>query len=120
MYSIAFPEMFTSTRTLLAKDKEAVWNNLYLLLKSDRTSLLGDPFYGSALQYVIYENESYVLKDLIIDEIYTTITIFMPEITVLRKNIVINSDGTNLYCTMLVTYNLDSTTDLYKINLTES
>ena len=39
MYSIAYPNMFTTSRTLLAKDHEATMNNLKLLLRSDKNAL---------------------------------------------------------------------------------
>ena len=47
MYSINFPKMFTSAKTLLVEDHDAILSNLKLLLASDRTALFGDPYYGT-------------------------------------------------------------------------
>ena len=41
MYSINFPKMFTSSRTLLLEDHAATLSNLKLLLASDRGGLFG-------------------------------------------------------------------------------
>ena len=78
MYSINFPRMVSQKGTLLKQDKEATAQNLKLLLASDKNSLLGDPYYGMVLKRALYEQNNVVLRDLLIDEIYTAIQIFMP------------------------------------------
>lgn len=120
MYSLSFPKMFSNSRTLLYKDHEATASNLKLLLASDRTSLFGDPYYGTALKRVIYERNSAVLQDLIIDEIYTSILIFMPQIKLSRNDITVTSDGTDVYAKINCINLIDYTTDMYTINLTSS
>ena len=69
MYSIAYPNMFTNSRTLLAKDHEATMNNLKLLLHSDKNALFGDPYFGADLTKTIYMQNNVILKDLVIDSI---------------------------------------------------
>ena len=76
MYSINFPKMFTSAKTLLVENHDAILSNLKLLLASDRTALFGDPYYGTELKKFIYEQNNSILKDLVIDEIYETIILF--------------------------------------------
>lgn len=118
MYSIAFPKMFSDTRSLLLKDKEATASNLWLLLKSDKLSLFGDPYFGTSLKKVIFEQNDSILVDLIIDEIYSTITTFMPQIKLLRENITLTSDNIDVFCNISCTDLTDYTTNLYQINLT--
>ena len=78
MYSIAFPEMFTTATTNLVVDYNATLSNLKLLLMSDKLSLFGDPYYGTNLIQMLFENNNTILKDLLIDDIYTAIATFMP------------------------------------------
>ena len=78
MYSIAFPEMFTTATTNLVVDYNATLSNLKLLLMSDKLSLFGDTYYGTNLIQMLFENNNTILKDLLIDDIYTAIATFMP------------------------------------------
>ena len=120
MYSLAFPNMFSNAyNTKLIKDYDATLNNLKLLLNSERKSLYGDPYYGTALKRMLYEQNSILLKDLIIDELYTTIITFMPQIFVNRNDITVSSDGYSVYATLKCTNLIDYTVNLYTINLTE-
>lgn len=120
MYSIAFPKMFTRSRTLLYKDHEAIKSNLVLLLASEKTSLFGDPYYGTRLLPVLFEQNSKIVKDLVIDEIYTSIIDFMPQVYLERKDIDIESDGVDIIVKIRCRYYLDNVADLYEINLTAS
>ena len=118
MYSINFPKMFTSAKTLLVEDHDAILSNLKLLLASDRTALFSDPYYGTELKKFIYEQNNSILKDLVIDEIYETIILFLPQIYLSRSDIDVTSDGVDLFATIRCTYYLDQKSDLYEINLT--
>lgn len=120
MYSIAFPDMFTTNRTKLVKDHDATLSNLKLLLASEKTSLFGDPYYGTILKRVIYEQNTVVLQDLIIDEIYTSILMFMPQIRVTRDNVSVYSDGIDLFAKINCINLIDYTTNLYNIRLTNN
>ena len=117
MISIAFPNMFDSAKTNLIEDKKATLNNLQLLLLSDRWSLLGDPYYGASFKRALFEQNNVVIRDLMIDEIYITILLFMPQIKVERKDIVLQSDKENLYANIRCTYRKDGTTNLYTLVL---
>lgn len=118
MYSIAFPKMFGSSRTLLLKDHDAIKSNLRLLLVSEKTALFGDPYFGTELKKVIFEQNNSIIKDLVIDEIYENIITFMPQVYVKRENIAVTSNGIDLFATIKCTYYLDQQSDLYEINLT--
>jgi phage baseplate assembly protein W len=119
VYSISFPKIFNDTKTLLIKNTEATASNLWLLLKSDKRALFGDPFFGTSLKRAIFEQNDGILVDLVIDEIYTSITTFMPQIKLHRENIKLTSDGVDVFCNITCTDLTDYTTNLYKINLTE-
>ena len=95
-------------------------SNLKLLLKSVRGSLLGDPDFGTDLMMVYFNQNSPILADMIIDEIYTTIVTMMPQIGITRKSITIESDGVDIIAKLRLTNKLDYTTNLYQINLTNT
>jgi hypothetical protein len=66
--------------------------NLTLLLESCRNTLLGDPYFGNALEQYLFEQNNYVLKDIIIDLIYNQIVNFIPQLKVERRDIDIIQD----------------------------
>ena len=118
MYSINFPNMFSYTNTRLIQDHDAVEQNLKLLLLSDKNGLLGDPYYGMVFKRVLYENNNLILRDLLIDEIYTAIMVFMPQIRVDRKGIIITQDKDKLYARIEAVNLVDYTTNVYEVQLT--
>ena len=120
MHSIAFPNMVNNTNTNVYSDYDASASNLRLLLLSDKLSLFGDPYYGTNLKRLIFEQNNQVLRDLVIDEIYTAILTFMPQILVERKNITITSSKYTVYINIKATNLLDYTTDMYNISLTDN
>ena len=118
MYSFSFPNMLSSVRSNLIEDHDAIKSNLVLLLKSNKTSLLGDPYFGTELKRYIFEQNHSIIKDLIIDEIYEDILTFMPQVYLNRNDISVTTDGVDLYANIKCTYYLDQKSDLYTINLT--
>ena len=97
---------------------EATISNLKLLLSAERGSLFGDPYFGTLLKRVIYEQNDQILRDLIIDEIYTSIITFMPQIYIKRTDIEITSDGVTVFASLKFTSLMDGQPDLYTIKLT--
>ena len=118
MESIAFPRMFTTARTLLYQDHEATVTNLKLLLASERNSLLGDPYFGTLLKRIIFSPNDSVLADIVIDELYTSILSFVPQLKLTRTDISIESDGTDIYAIIRAVNLIDFQLDTYNINLT--
>ena len=120
MYSLSFPEMFAKDgiRTLLLENHEATFSNLKLVLLSTKNSLLGDPDFGSLLKRKLFEQNTPILQDLVIDDIYTTILTFMPQLSLKRSDIKITSDGVDLFATIQCTNLIDYKLDTYTINLT--
>lgn len=121
MYSISFPEMFakSGTRTLLLENHEATFSNLKLVLASSKDSLFGDPEFGSNLKRRFFEQDTPILRDLIIDDIYSTIIAFMPQLVIKRSDIIVESDGIDIYATISCKNLIDYELDTYTINLTE-
>lgn len=119
MKSIDFPKMFKSTSTNIVSDKEATEKNLKWLLQSEKGELFGDPFYGIRLKRYIYEQNNSVLKDIIIDEIYTQLCLFMPQLVIKRNDITIEQDRekAKLYANIKALNRLDYTTNLFNIVL---
>lgn len=118
MYSISFPKMFDGVRTKTLKDSKATASNLWLLLNSSKMSLFGDPYFGTSLKRALFEQNDGILIDLIIDEIYTVIKTFMPQVQILREDIVLTQDGVDIFCNIKCTDLTDYTTNMYSINLT--
>ena len=119
MNAVRFPKMFNSNKTAIGKDKEATEQNLKSLLASFKKTLLGDPYFGTNLKRFTYEQNNQILRDLVIDDIYTAIIDFMPQIRVSRSDITVTSDRAKIYANIRATNLIDYTTDLYNINLTE-
>lgn len=119
MYSFAFPQMFGNTQSKLLEDKDAIRSNLILLLSSERNTLFGDPYYGSLLKKYLFEQRTSIVVDLLIDELYSTIVTFMPQVYLTRKNITIYSSRTDLFAEINYFYTIDNTSDLFTIKLTE-
>lgn len=119
MYSIQFPEMLSSAKTNLVEDHEATMSNLRLMLASWKTSLFGDPYFGTNIKRFIHEQNNIILRDIIIDDIFVAIQDFMPQIFVKRSDISISLDKSDVYCTINCINKLNNQPNLYNINLTE-
>lgn len=119
MYSFNFPNMLNSITSNLVSDKEAIRLHLELLFGSEKTSLFGDPYYGCNLIQAYFEQQNSIIADLLIDEIHTSISNFIPQLYVERKNIKIKCVKTALYAEINATNRLDNTNDLYVIRLND-
>ena len=118
--SIAFPDMLSSSRMNTVQDTSATKSNLRLLLLSNKNSLFGDPYFGTELKNVIYSQNGAIIKDLIVDEIYTSIAVFMRQLRVKRDDISVESPGIDIYASFTALNFLNYTTDLYNIKLTNN
>ena len=121
MKSIQFPEMFTRTVTNTVSDYDATLQNLKMLLWSEKGELFGDPYYGTSLKRYLYDQNDTVLIDILIDDIYTAITLFMPQIKVNRDDIQLVRSGKGQVTAKITALNqADFSTDLYNIVLLEA
>ena len=117
MNSISFPKMFTSGSTKITKDLDATKQNTYLLLRSEKGEFIGDPYFGIRLKRFTFEPNSYVLKDILIDEIYSALAQFEPQIFVRRKDIQIVQVGSKVYAKFKAQNRIDFVTNMYEIVL---
>lgn len=117
MYSIGFPEMFGSNGTNLLKNEEATTSNIKLLLGSWKKSLFGDPYFGTRIKNFVYEQNNIILRDIIIDDIYLSLTEFIPQITLKRKDIEIINEKTSVYVNINCISKLDNQVNTYQILL---
>lgn len=118
MNSINFPNMVSSSYTNIISGHDATLSNLKLILLADKGGLFGDPYFGTNLKKMMFDPNNVILKDLVIDEIYTTILTFMPQIIVKRSDIEIILNRARISVNIKCTNLLDYVTDLYSINLT--
>ena len=88
--SIAFPNMFTRTSTNFVTDKEATFQNLKYLILSEKGELFGDPFYGVGLKKYLFDQNDTIIKDLVLDDMYTAIATFMPQLRINRNDFFYN------------------------------
>ena len=110
--------MFSSAKTNLVEDHDASASNLKLLLGADKTALFGDPQFGTNLKQFFYEPNNNILRDLLIDEIYSSIISYMPQLQLSRDNIYVTSDGTTVYAEIHCINKLDWQIENYNIALT--
>ena len=119
MYSIRFPDMISGVSTSLVEDHEATAQNLKLMLLSDRGSLFGDPYFGTLWRRLIFEQNNEILRDIVIDDILTSIQTFMPQMLTKREDITVVSDRYSVSITIKALNLLDYQTDMYSIKLME-
>lgn len=120
MYSIAFPNMVSGAKTYLYKDHEATKSNLFLILKTvSRNTLYGDPGYGTDLLSAIFQQNGVILWDIIVDQIYTAIRQYIPQLDIRREDIKVYGEDTVLFAEIQAINKIDNTLNLYNIQLTD-
>lgn len=125
MKSIVFPQMLNSSSTNVTQtDLQATMQNLLALLGSEKREFVCDPDFGVAIKRYMFEQNNFVLRDIIVDELYTQISIFMPQLIINRKDITINQSNNGkkakLEATIKVTNRLDFTTNMFNLVLFNS
>lgn len=117
MISIAFPNILNQVSTNVFTDQQATKSNLRLILMTELNSLFGDPGYGCGLKKFLFEQNSPIVRDLIIDKIYNTIRTYMPQLICKRTDINLSKDKTNIYVDLTATNLIDYTVNNYSIAL---
>lgn len=122
MRSLKFPKMFNTNNTRVWSSKEyleCTKQNTKLLLHCERGELIGDPYFGLMLRHYFFDQNNYILRDRIIDMIYTQLAIFIPQVRVERKNISIFQDRekAKLYCQFTGINQIDYTVNTYSLVL---
>lgn len=122
MRSYKFPKMFKSNSSQIWREDEygkATRQNALLLLQSERGELVCDPYFGILLKHYMFNQNSYILKDMLIDTLYTQIAIFLPQIRVTRNSIDIISDKQKgkLFCKFSGINQIDYTHNTFNLLL---
>ena len=118
MKSISFPNMFKQTSTLIKNNShDATYQNMLLVLGADKGEFVCDPYFGIRLRKYIFEPNNYILKDIIIDEIYTQLKVFMPQLLINRKDINIIVERGKITASIKVTNRSDFVVDSYNLVL---
>lgn len=122
MRSFKFPKMFNSTSSRIWKSDEynqQTKQNVFLLLQSERGEFECDPYFGILLKHYMFNQNSYILKDILIDTIYTQLCLFLPQIKINRNAIDIVSDQLKgkLYCSFSGTNQIDYSHNTYNLLL---
>lgn len=122
MRSIKFPHMFNTNSTRVWKSTEylqATKQNTKLILHCERGELIGDPYFGLMLRHFLFDQNNYVLRDQIIDMIYTQLAVFIPQVHVDRKDISIFQDRekAKLYCEFKGINQIDYSLNTYQLVL---
>ena len=122
MRSYKFPKMFKSNSSNIWRADEygkATKQNALLLLQSERGELECDPYFGLLLKHYMFNQNSYILKDMLLDTIYTQIAIFLPQIRVTRNSIELVTDKLKgrLYCSFSGTNQIDYTHNTFNLLL---
>lgn len=117
MNSISFPKMFTTSTTKTVKDITATLQDLQLFILSEKGEFISDPDYGIRLKRFYFEQNNQILRDILIDEIYSQLPIFHPQLTVNRKDIKIVNKNEKCYIEIKAVNKVDFSTNMYAIAL---
>jgi hypothetical protein len=122
MRSYKFPDMFSSNSSRIWREDEygkATKQNVLLLLQSERGELECDPYFGILLKHYMFNQNSYILKDMLLDTLYTQIAIFIPQVKVSRNAIEIIADDVKgrLYCKFSGINQIDYTHNTFNLLL---
>lgn len=124
MRSLKFPKMFNTNSSNVWKSSEyleATKQNTILLLHTTRGELFGDPYFGLMIKRYMFDQNNYILRDAIIDTIYTQLAIFIPQVHVKREdiNIVQDKQKGKLYCEFSGISQIDYTNNTFNLVLFE-
>jgi phage baseplate assembly protein W len=114
--------MFNSNNSRIWREDEynkATKQNVLLLLQSERGELVCDPYFGILLKHYMFNQNSYILKDMLLDTIYTQIAIFLPQVKISRNSIDIITDKQKgkLYCSFSGINHIDYTNNTFNLLL---
>lgn len=122
MRSFKFPKMFSTNSSNVWKADEhlaATKQNSKILLNISKGEVFGDPYFGVLLKQYLFDQNSYVLRDAVIDMIYTQLALFMPQVWVERADIEIFQDQNmgQLICRFKGISQIDYTSNTFELVL---
>lgn len=114
--------MFNTANTNVWEEREylnSTKQNVELMLQTHRGEMFGDPYFGLLLKQFMFDQNNKILRDAVIDMIYTQLALFIPQIYVQRKDISIIQDRAKgkLYCSFYGVNQVDYQVDTYNIVL---
>lgn len=119
--SIAFPKMINHNRVqLIDDDHDATLQAIKLTLASEKGQFKFDPYFGIRLKRYMFEQNNFVLRDLLLDEIYEQLVTFVPQIIVNRNDITFEKERAKLYINIKCTNRINFTLDSYNLVLFEN
>lgn len=115
-----FPNMFKTNSSNIWKATDynkATKQSSVLLLNTERGELFGDPYYGLLFKQYLFEQNNLILRDAVIDIVYTQLVLFIPQLHIERQNIDIIQDAEHgkLYCKFTAVSQIDFTNDNYTL-----
>lgn len=118
MNSINFPSIFSNNNTSVnTNSRDCTLENIKLVLSSEKGEFRFDPFFGIRLKRYWFEQNNNVLQDILIDEIYEQLTIFIPQIKLKRKDITLVRDRAKLYVNIKCRHEEDFELNSYSLVL---
>ena len=120
MKSISFPNMIVHNHVQTKEDLDATKQNIKLLIYSEKGEFVFDPFFGVRLKRYMFEQNNKILMDILIDEIYEQLVIFMPQLIITRKDISLVSDMAKIYVNIKARNQRDFALNKYNLVLFNS
>lgn len=121
MRSIQFPNIFNYNNTNVIASNEynkSTLQNAKLLLNTTKGEMFGDPYIGTKIKQYLFDQNNYILREALIDNIYTQLALFIPQLKITRKDITIESPVKGkLVCKFSGINQIDFTVDTYNIVL---
>ena len=121
MRSIKFPSMFNynNTNVIASSDyKKSTMQNAKLLLNTTKGEMFGDPYIGTKIKQYLFDQNNYILREALIDNIYTQLALFIPQLKINRKDVTIESPQKGkLVCKFSGVSQIDFVVDTYNIVL---
>lgn len=117
MKSIAFPKMISHNYVQTVSDYDATLQNMKLVLGSEKGEFKFDPFFGIRLKRYMFEQNNSILMDILIDEIYEQLVIFMPQLIIKRNDIRLTSDTAKIYANIKARNQKDFVLNTYNLVL---
>ena len=120
MKAISFPKMLKNNAVNTVSDYAATLQNLKLVLGSEKGEFKFDPFFGVRLKRYFFEQNNSILRDILLDEIYEQLSIFIPQLIISRKDITLESDRNCLYINIKARNQVDFQLNSYNLILFEN
>ena len=117
MKSLQWPNMITQHEVQTVEGIKATKQNVHLTLGSEKGEFKFDPFFGIRLKKYTFEQNSVLLQDLLIDEIYEQLTTFVPQIQLKRSDIKIRQERGTVYVDIKCINRANFTTNLFSLEL---